>query len=497
MSDATQRQREEQDATGSTATPTQSDGDATATSDEVRAVEREQETAGSALTLLRRVRRVGPWSVWLVGGFFLLALGLFYAEAALVAGAAIPFVYVGYAALSTLPSDLSLDVARSVDDRRLTPGDPVEVTVSVTNTGDSVLTDLRVVDGVPEELAVTEGSPRASLALRPGATGSVSYTVIAKRGDFAFGDARLVARSLLGTDTATLSATVGGADSVDCTDPAALEGLDQATKLRTGVTQSDRGGEGLEFHSTREYRAGDARNRVNWRQYAKTGDLVTTEFRQERAAREIVLLDVRPETRRSSAPTHPTGAEYAAYAAEAAIERYRGLGHRVSLAVLGINGSEVDVPVREAGDALWVENAGTETGQRAADAVFSAAADVAARRTAADTALSSLAEQESEPNRRAVSGLVAQFPERAELLIVSPLVDRVPLSYAKRAAVVGNAPTLLSPDPTGNKSAGGRLGGARRQIRLREARGVCDRVIDWPAERSLSAVAAAVDGGGR
>lgn len=493
MSDATQRPREEQAATDQS-TPSQS-GDDAATNE--TGASGAAESTGSALTLLYRVRRIGPWSVWLVGGFFLLGLGLFYAEATLVASAVIPFVYVGYAALSTLPTGLSLDVERNVDDRLLTPGDPVEVTVSVTNTSDSVLTDLRIVDGVPEELAVTDGSPRASLALRPGSTGSFSYTVIAKRGDFAFGDARLVARSLLGTDTATLSATVGGADSVDCTDPAALEGLDQATKLWTGVTQSDQGGEGLEFHSTREYRPGDARNRVNWRQYAKTGDLVTTEFRQERAAREIVLLDVRSETRRSSAPTHPTGAEYAAYAAEVAIERYRGLGHRVSLAVLGVDAADVEMPLREAGNALWVENAGTETGQRAADAVFSAAADVAARRTAANTALTSLAENESKPNRHDVSGLVAQFPERAELLIVSPLVDRAPLSYARRAAVVGNAPTLLSPDPTGEESAGSRLHGARREVRLREARGVCERVIDWPAQRSLSAVAAGVNGGGR
>ncbi|WP_161803754.1 DUF58 domain-containing protein [Halolamina sediminis] len=493
MSDATQRSREEQDTTGQP-TPSQSGDDATPSETGTAGA---AESTGSTLTLLRRVRRIGPWSVWLVGGLFLLGLGLFYAKATLVAGATIPFVYVGYAALSTLPGDLSIDVKRTVDDRQLTPGDPVEVTVSVTNTGDSVVTDLRIVDSVPKELAVTDGSARASLALRPGSTGSFSYTVIAKRGDFAFGDARLVARSLLGTDTATLSATVSGADSVNCTDPAALDGLDQATKLRTGVTQSDQGGEGLEFHSTREYRPGDAQNRVNWRQYAKTGDLVTTEFRQERAAREIVLLDVRSETRRSFAPTHPTGAEYAAYAAEAAVEHYRGLGHRVSLAVLGVDAADVEMSIREAGNALWVENAGTETGQHAADAVFSAAADVAARRTAANTALTSLAENESEPDRRDVSGLIAQFPERAELLIVSPLVGRAPLSYAKRAAVVGNEPTLLSPDPTGEASAGGRLHGARREIRLREGRGVCERVIDWPAERSLSAVAAAINGGGR
>ncbi|MFD1567275.1 hypothetical protein [Halolamina litorea] len=151
--------------------------------------------------------------------------------------------------------------------------------------------------------------------------------------------------------------------------------------------------------------------------------------------------------------------------------------------------------VRTAGDALWIEDAASEAGRRAADATFTAAADAAAVRTPGRGPGESLTERRTtEP--KGVSGLIAQFPDRAELLVVSPLVDRAPLSYAKRAAVVGNTPTLLSPDPTGDRTPGGRLSGARRDVRLREARGVCDRVIDWPADRSLSAVAAAVDGGG-
>ena len=67
----------------------------------------EETTSRSTLTLRHRVGRASRWSVWLLAGFFLLALGLFYADPALVAAATAPFAYVGYAALSTLPSDLS------------------------------------------------------------------------------------------------------------------------------------------------------------------------------------------------------------------------------------------------------------------------------------------------------------------------------------------------------------------------------------------------------
>ncbi len=53
-----------------------------------------------------------------------------------------------------------LQATRSVSDAQPTPGEPVAVELTLTNTGSSSLTDVRVIDGVPEELPVVEGSPR-------------------------------------------------------------------------------------------------------------------------------------------------------------------------------------------------------------------------------------------------------------------------------------------------------------------------------------------------
>ncbi|MFC7137632.1 DUF58 domain-containing protein [Halobaculum litoreum] len=201
----------------------------------------------------------------------LLALGLVYAEPLLLAAAVVPTAYVAYGAVSSLPSEVSLAVERSLEAGPVAPGETVGVTLRITNVGDAVVPDLRVVDGVPRELVVVDGSPRAAVALRPGSSTEVTYEVVARRGEFGFTDPAVTVRSLAGGDRANLTVDPDGADAVECTRPAALPAPVRAAPRRVGQTTSDRGGEGLEFHSTREYRPGDARARVNWRQYAKSG----------------------------------------------------------------------------------------------------------------------------------------------------------------------------------------------------------------------------------
>lgn len=458
----------------------------------------------TTLAVVTRESAVGRWRAWVVAGLSLIGLGLFYGNATMLAGAAIPFAYVGYSTLSSLPSEVSLEIERTVPDERLTPGDPVEVTVTVTNTGDTVLPDVRLVDGVPDELAVVDGAPRGATSLRPGGQTAFHYTLVAKRGEFTFGDAQLVVRSLIGTDAATLSTTVTGVDRLSCTEPAGLDTLDTAAPLRVGQSLSDRAGEGLEFHSTREYRAGDSQSRINWRQYAKSGELVTTEFRQERAANEVLLVDVRAATRHSSSLSHPTGAEYGVYAAEVLLDHFRAQGHRVGVAVLGVEVDAVDAPVTTIDDALWVANATTPTGRRQARAIFEAAAEIAATR---ETTVAGSGRRDTLTPRPRSTDLdathaerfLAMTPDDAELFIVSPMPDSYPLVYAKRAAVTGTAVTLFAPDHTGAETPGARLAGVHRSTRLIEARTYCRRVIDWPAERSLLTIAtalAAADRGG-
>ncbi|MEZ3114609.1 DUF58 domain-containing protein [Halobaculum sp. MBLA0147] len=449
-------------------------------------------------SVVDRASATGRWTVWLGGALGLVGLGLLYGSALVIAAAAVPLAYVGYGAISALPRTVDVRVERRVPERQVTPGDHVPVTVTVHNEGQSVLPDVRVLDGVPEELAVVDGSPRVATALRPGGSTEVTYEVVAKRGSYDFEPARVRVRSLAGTAAASLSVPVAGADEISCTAPAATVPIDRAAPRRVGQSPADTGGEGLEFYATREYRRGDPQSRVNWRQFAKRGELVTTEFREERAGRAVVVLDVRPPTRRSATAAYPTGAEFAAYTAEVALERLRADGDEVALAVLGLDPDEVSVPVPTAGDALWIEHAEAGDGQRRARATLAAAAEVAAERRGTLDEGPRYRTDTPRGTESAAASLVARCPADAHVVLVSPFPDAVPGAYARRFAVADYAVSAVAPDHTSEETLGGRTVALHRRLRLREVEPLCRTVVDWPADRPLGlAVARGLAGGSK
>lgn len=470
--------------------------------DENSATNTDSADSTPSVTVEARGSRTGRWTVWLGGALTLAGLGLLYGSDLLVASAVVPLSYVGYGALSSLPRAVSVRVERAVDDGQITPGDEVTVTLTVHNDGESVLSDVRVLDGVPEELAVTDGSPRASLSIKPGSEATIQYTVVAKRGSFRFDDVRVRIRSLAGSEAASLSVEAAGAAELSCASPSATVPLSRASPLRVGEATSSTGGEGLEFFATREYRHGDPQSRINWRQFAKRGDLVTTLFREERAARAVVLLDVRSPTRRSAAAAYPTGAEFATYTAEVAVEQLAAAGTDVSLAVLGTTPERVETAVSTAGDAVWVGDAGDGDGKTRSRVVLSAAADTARKRVARREADAGFDGETPAGTDAAAAALTARCPPDAHVVLVSPFADDVPIAYARRFAVEGYAVTAIAPDHTAAETLGGRTRAVHRDLRLRTAQSLCSAVVDWPAEESLTlAVARALGpragGGGR
>lgn len=58
----------------------------------------------------------------------------------------------------------------------------------------------------------------------------------------------------------------------------------------------------MEFFGCREYRPGDEIRRINWKASARAGQLVVTEYEEERAADVAVVLDVREAAYRAENP---------------------------------------------------------------------------------------------------------------------------------------------------------------------------------------------------
>jgi len=139
------------------------------------------------------------------------------------------------------------------------------------------------------------GSPRLGTALRSGETVSYEYAVEARRGEHPFEPVHVVTRNLAGTAERERTVSSTGPAAIRCVP--ALERVETAVPVRTqqtrltGRVSTDVGGEGTEFYATRTYRPGDPLRRIDWNRRARTGDLATLEFREERAVTVVLVVD--------------------------------------------------------------------------------------------------------------------------------------------------------------------------------------------------------------
>jgi len=375
----------------------------------------------------------------------------------------------GYARLFTAPQP-QLSVERSLSEDDPEPGDRVDVTLTVTNEG-SLLPDLRVVDGVPETLPVVAGSPRLATALRAGKSATVTYTVEATRGDHEFGSVDVVARDAAGSQETRTSLAVEGA--LACVpDLPRLESfpLREQTVQRVGRVPTSTGGSGVEFHATREYRSGDPLSRVDWKRLARDGDLATIQFREERAATAVVVVDTR-DAAHVADEDGTNAVEYGVEAAGGVASALLDSGDQVGVASFGPHWAWL-------APGLGREHRARLEELLARDRGFSVGS----------------------PDRRFLGGLVFRrlrkhLPDDAQVVFCSPLVDEDAATYVRRLEASGHPVTVVSPDVTGAETLGQQFSRLERAVRIRSLRTAGVRVIDWRADDSLALAVADAERG--
>jgi uncharacterized protein (DUF58 family) len=375
----------------------------------------------------------------------------------------------GYAKLFTAP-DPQLDVDREVESDDIAPGDRVEVTLTVTNEG-GFLPDLRIVDGVPETLKVVEGSPRLATALRSGKQATLTYAVEAQRGDHDFGAVDVVARDPAGAFE-TRGSVPADATLVCVPDLPRLESfpLREQTVQRVGRVPTSTGGSGVEFHATREYRSGDPLSRVDWKRLARDGELATIQFREERAATVVVVVDTRDRSHVADADGTDV-IEYSVEATGGVASALLDSGDQVGLASFGPHWAWL-------APGLGRDHRARLRDMLAHDRGFAA----------------------KEPERRFLGALVFRrlrkhLPGDAQVVYVSPLVDDEAADYVRRLEASGHPVTVVSPDVTGTETLGQQFSQMERAIRIRSLRKAGVRVIDWRGEDSLALAVADAERG--
>lgn len=420
--------------------------------------------------IARGAHPTGYWRGVGAVAFAGIGLGILAEQPGVLLAGVVGVGFAAYARSSALPSG-RVSVERSVEGARPAPGEAVAVRVTVTNESGRFLPDLRLVDGVPEALSVAEGSPRFGTALRAGESATFSYSVTARRGVHEFGPALLIARDLAGASEEERLLEAG--TTLTCVPP--LRAADEPLRLRpqargyAGRVGTDRGGEGTQFHATREYRPGDPVRRIDWNRRARTGELTTVEFHEERAATVVVLIDARGPAYRSPTPHKPHAVDRSVEAAGCLFASRAAAGDRVGIAALG------DEP-------CWLApGAGHEHRAEARELL------------ATHPVLSPVPPTNPSGWIRWRRRLRRRLSPGTQVVLCTPLVDEPAVRFARGLEERGHPVTVLSPDPTADRTPGHRLAAVSRALRANALRRAGIPVVDWPADDPLEAALARHD----
>jgi uncharacterized protein (DUF58 family) len=450
----------------------------------------EESTDASDAASSATVRATGRWRGGVAVVLLAAATGLLAKRPSLLLVAAVGVALTAYPRLTATPTP-TVSLSREIESA---PDDRVAVTTTITNTGDETLFDCRVIDGVPPMLSVVEGSPRCATTLPPGGTATLSYELAVRSGGHRF------------QPTTVLCRDAGGSVEVETTIEEPTE-ITAAAELPTLPIGSGRGhhvgrlpteqaGEGIEFHSVDRYEPGDPIARIDWRRFARTGELTTVAFRTAVTADVLICVDTGDAAYRAASGSEPHAVAHAVDAAERIADALFAENHRVGLAAVG--GGKTVLP-----PAGGREHAARLRHRLRTDPAFSLSPPPDARpssraATTIDAAVSSAAEssaaESSATDTSGVDDRFAAIEARCEpttqLVVITPACDDTAIRLAHR---FGSRVTVISPDVTTDRTAGGLLARAERADRLSGLRNAGVPVVDWDPTTPLGATLATAD----
>lgn len=405
--------------------------------------------------------RTHRWWVVAVLTFALLALGILTTARSIVVLSLPGVVFLTFARATDTPS-ATLEIDRELTPPDPAPGETVDVDVTVRNHGDEAIPDVRLVDGVPAALEVTDGTARSAGRLRPGAELSLTYAVEAIPGQHAFDPATALVRGYGGATERAMTVEADEEIRITCTPTLTGVPLEAQTTLLTGDIPTGEGGAGLAFHGVRDYVRGDPLSRVNWPRLAKTGDLTTVQFQRERAATVVVVLDQRAAAYYARTPADRHAAMSCVSAADRILSTLLQGGDRVGLAAFD-------------DEFVWL-TPGVGTAHRA-KLGYTLATEEAFRYDPP-----AVPELTIDPDHPPVDldPLLARLPADAQVVFLTPLLDDGVTDACLRLDARGHATTVVSPNVTTDGSPGRRAARFQRRIRLRRLRQAGLRTVDWP-----------------
>jgi len=364
------------------------------------------------------------------------------------------------------PPRIEVAVVRSLSRERCAVGQDVEVRLRLINEGIR-LAGLEVFDNLATTLDVVKGRPHVFTDIAKGGAVEISYTFRpAVKGEYAIGPLVLRIRDPLGLQYEELRIPVEARLIVAprMEDVRRVRVVPRRVRQPIGLVRSRQVGTGLEFFSLREYEPGDEIRRVNWKASARRDRLFTNEYEAERSGDAILILDARSESEVGPVP-------------RSTIEL--GVTATVSLAakILETRNRAGLIIQREILD--WVyPGYGRKQLYRIVDALVHVRAGG------------------EWPFEHVTWVLGRFFPKDAQIVIVSPLLDRKAVDVIADLRAHGFDVLVVSPSPVeveramyGSDELAGlayRVLKMERDALVQSLRGYAD-VVDWDPRQPLAA----------
>jgi len=193
-----------------------------------------------------------------------------------------------------------LEINREISAVNVYKGDDINVVLTVKNKSYRRTQQLEVFDNVPHEMKMRKGVNLMRLNLGPGETTTIRYTVRCPlRGHYTIGPTSIRYRNAFNLFVSETSV----ADRSDITVFPQVRDVEEALirsdvpKMYTGATTLKTPGQGMEFYALREYFPGDSFRSINWKAFARTGELMVNEKTRDAVTDVFIILDTRDVAR--------------------------------------------------------------------------------------------------------------------------------------------------------------------------------------------------------
>ena len=193
-----------------------------------------------------------------------------------------------------------LEITRNISAQNVYKGDDILVEVTVTNNSYRRTQLLELFDNVPHEMKMRRGINQMRMNLGPGQSATMRYTVRCPlRGHYTVGPVSVRHRNAFNLFVNESKVD----DRTDITVFPQVREVEEALlrsnvpKMYTGATTLKTPGQGMEFYSLREYLPGDAFRMINWKAFARTGELMVNEKTRDAVTDVFIILDIRDVAR--------------------------------------------------------------------------------------------------------------------------------------------------------------------------------------------------------